>query len=309
MSGCVSVSRRIRAPSLGPQSGLGDGRRAPRPWRSGVGRGCRASRTSWRAGPGRPGRRTPARRVGDQAQGRVPAQGEGLERQVEVADDGVVQQLDPGGVDADVMRGPAAAGSPRCGWTAARPGPRGHGRGDRGRPRHAGSRRCRWRRCPSHGRRSWPAGRGRRTAHCSARSPRSSSRPGREERAAERVGGDDVEAPVEDDRGRRRSSSRGGAAPSDGPATAVGVRRRRARVGVPAVLSRSSRWARSASVESQGPGDPVDDALGDAGRGAALEADVVLRRDARPGARPPRVAGRAPGGGPRRTTGVRPARG
>jgi hypothetical protein len=35
--------------------------------------------------------------------------GEGLEEQVEVAEDGVVEELEAAGVDADVVRGPACA--------------------------------------------------------------------------------------------------------------------------------------------------------------------------------------------------------
>ena len=59
---------------------------------------------------------------------------------------------------------------------------------------------------------------------------------------------------------------------------AEGVRRR-ARVGVPAVRSRWTRWALFGVVELECVGDAVDDALGDSGGVAAFETDVVLRRD------------------------------
>jgi hypothetical protein len=45
--------------------------------------------------------------VGEQALAGVGGQGEGLEGQVEVADDGMVEELDAAGVDSDVVRGPA----------------------------------------------------------------------------------------------------------------------------------------------------------------------------------------------------------
>ncbi len=177
------------------------------------------------------------------------------------------------------MGGPAHAGSPRCAWTAARPGPRGPGRGDPDRPRRAGSRRCRSRRCPTPGRRS--------CLRVEEDEPSIVRRPAEvgvrrvEERAAERVGGDDVEAPVEDRPRASRASSRAGAAPSDGHATAVAVRRAPGTGGRPGRPEQVEQVGALGLVESQRAGDPVDDALGDAGRVAALEADVVLRRDAR----------------------------
>jgi hypothetical protein len=48
--------------------------------------------------------------VGEQALAGVGGQGEGLEGQVEVADDGMVEELDAAGVDSDVVRGPALSG-------------------------------------------------------------------------------------------------------------------------------------------------------------------------------------------------------
>jgi hypothetical protein len=47
--------------------------------------------------------------VGEEALAGVGGQGEGLEGQVEVADDGMVEELDAAGVDPDVVRGPAPA--------------------------------------------------------------------------------------------------------------------------------------------------------------------------------------------------------
>lgn len=61
--------------------------------------------------------------VGEQALARFGGDREGFEREIEIPDDRVVDELDAGGVDPDVVGGPPGRGTGRCGWTAPRSGP------------------------------------------------------------------------------------------------------------------------------------------------------------------------------------------
>ena len=202
---------------------------------------------------------------------------ERLVGQVEVADDGVVEEFDAGGVDADVVGGPAgaelfAAGgelADQVGQVAVVGVAAGFGAQDgdgvvgdfvpvaeelvaRG-------------------------GRGRRTGRCWA------ARRGRRRRVrtglARGVGGQDRRGGRQDDGGCARAWSRAGAGWSAGRAgrRGCGVGARGWRAGGAEQVDQVGAFG---LVELQCLGDAVDDAVGDAGGVAALEADVVLRRDA-----------------------------
>src|SRR5258708_27806310 len=85
--------------------------------------------------------------VGEQALTGIGSQRERLERQLQVPDDRVMDDLHAGGMDPDVV-GPTVPGNHRCGWTARRSGPTAAGRRDRGRPRRAAGRPRAWLSCP-----------------------------------------------------------------------------------------------------------------------------------------------------------------
>ena len=104
--------------------------------------------------------------VGEEALAEIGSQREGLVRQVEVADDRVVDELDAGGVDLNVVSGPSTtklvgAGGQLANQIGEAPVVVGGGQ-----PRRVTGRRCRWRPCSSRGRTRWRAGRGRRTGRC-----------------------------------------------------------------------------------------------------------------------------------------------
>ena len=106
--------------------------------------------------------------VGEERQPVVGGDVEAVEAEAELADDGVVEVLDGGGVEADVVCGPVGAERARSGSRARRRGLRGRGRAGRGRRPSAGSRRSRGRRGPSRCRTFRRAGRGRRSGRGSA---------------------------------------------------------------------------------------------------------------------------------------------
>ena len=112
---------------------------------------------------------------------------------------------------------------------------------------------------------------------------------GRVEGVAELVGGEDVQAPVADERGRVghrvEDALHGRADPLLGrPAPAW---RRPGWV----ARARSNRWARSASSSWSALASAFEHAVGDAAGVAALEAGVVLDADPGEHARPLRGAG------------------
>ena len=82
-----------------------------------------------------------------------------LERERDLADQRVPEDLGPAPVGPDVVRPPSACGTRCCGWTAARSAPSARGRRGAGRPRCAASPRCHRRSGPTAGTGSGPAAR------------------------------------------------------------------------------------------------------------------------------------------------------
>ena len=192
----------------------------------------------------------------------------------------MVDELDAGGVDPDVVGGPAAPELVAAGGQLADEVGRPAGRRGRGRPRRAAWRPCRWRPCPSRGRTRSRAGRGRRTGRCWAAGPgrrRWVSNSARPRSLAARMS-------------RRPLSTNAGVPIIESTTrctvgrTLLRAGRRRGRAGRAGGADQVEQVRPLGLIELQRVRDAVDDALGDAGGVAPLEPGVVLGARCRRGA-------------------------